>query len=188
MTGRPATGRLRFAEFEIDADACVLLRDGTPVRLQQQPFDVLRRLVDRPGQLVSRDDLRQELWPSDTFVDFDHSLNIAINKLRAALNDSAEHPRFIQTIPRRGYRFIGVLSPTDLPERAVARHLPGAMVIGAGLGVVVVAALLAAWVLRPTPAPAARGFQSIAVLQLDNLSPDPNDAYLAEGISDELTT
>jgi TolB-like protein/DNA-binding winged helix-turn-helix (wHTH) protein/Tfp pilus assembly protein PilF len=190
MTGKPATGRIRFADFEIDANACVLLRDGAPVRLQQQPFDVLCRLVGRPGQLVSRDDLRQELWPSDTFVDFDHSLNIAINKLRAALNDSAEHPRFIQTIPRRGYRFIGVLEgrPAELPEQAGAPRLPRAMVIGVGLGVVVAAALVAAWTLRPTPAPVAREFQSIAVLQLDNLSPDPNDAYLAEGISDELTT
>jgi DNA-binding winged helix-turn-helix (wHTH) protein len=104
----PNQNRLfRFGIYELDTSTGDLRKDGkTRPRLQGQPLEVLLHLLDRPGEVVTREELRQRLWPADTFVDYDHSLNTAVNKLREALNDSADNPRFIQTIPRRGYRFI----------------------------------------------------------------------------------
>jgi cholera toxin transcriptional activator len=97
----------RFGLYEFDGQTGELRKDGkSRPRLQGQPLEVLLHLLDRPGDVVTREELRQRLWPSDTFVDYDHSLNTAVNKLREALSDSADNPRFIQTIPRRGYRFI----------------------------------------------------------------------------------
>jgi cholera toxin transcriptional activator len=97
----------RFGLFELDGGTGELRKDGKPrPRVQGQPLEVLLHLLAHPGDVVTRDELRLQLWPADTFVDYDHSLNTAVNKLREALNDSAENPRFIQTIPRRGYRFI----------------------------------------------------------------------------------
>lgn len=97
----------RFGLYELDSATGELRKDGRPrLRLQGQPLEVLLCLLGRPGNVVTREELRSQLWPADTFVDYDHSLNTAVNKLREALNDSAENPRFIQTIPRRGYRFI----------------------------------------------------------------------------------
>jgi cholera toxin transcriptional activator len=97
----------RFDLFEFDSQTGELRKDGKArPRLQGQPLEVLLHLLNRPGEVVTREELRQRLWPSDTFVDYDHSLNTAVNKLREALSDSADNPRFIQTIPRRGYRFI----------------------------------------------------------------------------------
>src|SRR5689334_3510993 len=98
--------RIRFGIYEADVRAGELLRDGVKVKLQEQPFQVLLVLLERPGEIVTREDLRERLWPADTFVDFDHSLNTAINKLREALRDSASNPRFIETKAKRGYRFI----------------------------------------------------------------------------------
>ena len=97
---------IRFGVFEADLHACELRKSGRRLRLQEQPFYVLAALLERPGVLVSRDELRQRLWPADPFVDFDHSLNTAVNKLREALGDSATNPRFIETLARRGYRFV----------------------------------------------------------------------------------
>jgi TolB-like protein/Tfp pilus assembly protein PilF len=97
---------VRFGFFELDLDAGELRKQGTKIRLQEQPFQVLVMLLERPGQVVSRDELRKRLWSEDTFVDFDHSLNKAVNKLREALGDSADGPMFIETLARRGYRFI----------------------------------------------------------------------------------
>ena len=100
----------RFALYELDGTTGELRKEGkSRPRLQGQPLEILLELLDRPGELVSREELRQRLWPADTFVDYDHSLNTAVNKVREALGDSAENPRFIQTIPRRGYRFIGAI-------------------------------------------------------------------------------
>ena len=96
----------RFAVFELDVRTGELRKHGMRLRLQEQPFQVLARLLERPGELVTREELRQKLWPSDTFVDFDHGLNTAVNKLREVLSDSAASPRYIETLPRRGYRFI----------------------------------------------------------------------------------
>jgi cholera toxin transcriptional activator len=103
---RPAAKSVRFGVFELDLTTGELRKNGTLIRLQEQPFQVLAMLLDRPGELVTRDELRNKLWSADTFVDFDHSLNTAVNKLREALGDAASNPRFVQTVARRGYRFI----------------------------------------------------------------------------------
>jgi cholera toxin transcriptional activator len=96
----------RFGVFELDLSAGELRQSGVKLRLQEQPFQVLALLLERAGEVVTREELQQKLWPSDTFVDFDHSLNTAINKVREALGDSASHPRYVETLARRGYRFI----------------------------------------------------------------------------------
>lgn len=98
---------IRFAEFVADLRSGELWRQGHRLKLQEKPFQVLAALLARPGELVTREELRQSLWPSDTFVDFEHGLNTAVNKVRESLRDSAASPRFIETLPRRGYRFIG---------------------------------------------------------------------------------
>jgi cholera toxin transcriptional activator len=120
---------VRFGAFEVDLISGELRKNGTRIRLQEQPFRILAMLLERPGEMVAREDLRSKLWPSDTFVDFDHGLNTAVNKLRESLGDAAANPRFVQTVARRGYRFIapvkmnGSLPPptvTDVPAHAPA--------------------------------------------------------------------
>src|ERR1700719_1424362 len=102
----PPDATFRFGEFSADIQSGELVRNGAKVRLQGQPFEVLVLLLEHPGQMVTREELGRRLWPADTFVDFEHGLNAAVNRLREALGDSAEQPRFIETIPRRGYKFI----------------------------------------------------------------------------------
>jgi TolB-like protein/Flp pilus assembly protein TadD len=114
---------LRFGSFELDVRARELRNGSTRVRLQEQPFEILRLMLERPGDVVTRDELRQRLWPSGTFVDFEHSLNAAIKRLRATLGDDADCPRFVETVPRRGYRFIAGAVESD-PSRAVTRSSP----------------------------------------------------------------
>ncbi|HWC19811.1 MAG TPA: winged helix-turn-helix domain-containing protein [Terriglobales bacterium] len=101
---------LCFGEYEADLRSGELRRQGHRLKLQEKPFQVLAALLQRPGELVTREELRQSLWPADTFVDFEHGLNTAVNKVREVLRDSANNPRFIETLPRRGYRFIGAVS------------------------------------------------------------------------------
>jgi cholera toxin transcriptional activator len=108
---------LRFGVFEVDLAAGELRKNGARIRLQEQPFQVLAALLQNAGQVVTRDELREKIWPADTFVDFDHSLNTAVNKIREALGDSASSPRFVETMARRGYRFIG---PVDVDRGAAA--------------------------------------------------------------------
>ncbi len=103
--------KIRFDVFEVDLRAGELLKEGRKIKLQEQPFRVLFLLLQRAGEVVTREELRQELWPADTFVDFDHGLNSAVGRLREALRDSAEKPRFIETVAKRGYRFIAALQP-----------------------------------------------------------------------------
>src|SRR6266852_3232748 len=102
---------LQFGGFDVDMQAAELRKTGLRVKLQQQPFQVLAVLLERPGEVVTREELRQRLWTADTFVDFDLSLNSALKKLRYALGDDADNPLFIETIPRRGYRFIATVTP-----------------------------------------------------------------------------
>src|SRR5688572_30710840 len=102
-----ADGTLRFGSFELDVRSRELRTGSATVRLQEQPFEILRMMLERPGAVVTRDELRDRLWPAGTFVDFEHSLNAAVKRLRAALGDDADNPRFVETLPRRGYRFIG---------------------------------------------------------------------------------
>jgi TolB-like protein/DNA-binding winged helix-turn-helix (wHTH) protein/Tfp pilus assembly protein PilF len=118
VESEPKTRRFRFGVFQLDALSGELYKHGTRIKLQDQPFQVLVMLLDRPGEVVSREELRKRVWDHDTYVDFDHSLNISINKLRDALGDSAATPRFIETLPRRGYRFIATVSaenPASVP-------------------------------------------------------------------------
>ena len=98
--------RLRFGIFEVDVRSREVRKQGVRIKLQEQPFHVLKVLLERPGEIVTREELRSQIWSADTFVDFDNSLNTSINKLREALGDSADSPRFIETVPRRGYRFV----------------------------------------------------------------------------------
>jgi DNA-binding winged helix-turn-helix (wHTH) protein len=107
MLPPPTTSRLiRFGPFEVDPKSRELFKQGLQIKLQEQPFRVLSMLLEHHGDIVTREELRKALWPGDTFVDFDQGLNKAINKIRRALGDSAEHPRYIETLPKRGYRLI----------------------------------------------------------------------------------
>jgi cholera toxin transcriptional activator len=112
--------RARFGLYEANLAAGELRKNGNKLRLQEQPFQVLAMLLDHAGQVVTRDELRERLWLADTFVDFDHSLNTAINKLRDVLGDTASNPRFIETLPRRGYRFI---APVEWSVPEIAPHV-----------------------------------------------------------------
>jgi DNA-binding winged helix-turn-helix (wHTH) protein len=109
-----AGGLLHFGVFELDLDAGELRKAGSRIRVQKQPFEILRILVQRPGEVVTREELRTEIWSADTFVDFDNSLNTSINKLRDVLGDTSSSPRFIETIPR-SYRFIAPVRGRELP-------------------------------------------------------------------------
>src|SRR6266481_1479801 len=113
-------GILRFGVFEVDVRSGELRKQGVRIKLQEQPFQVLAVLLRRPGEVVTREQLRSQNWPPDTFVDFDNSLNTAINKLREALGDSADNPRFIETLPRRGYRLIAPVTEADGATRGTA--------------------------------------------------------------------
>src|ERR1700757_3890147 len=106
-------GRLLFGVFELDLRAGELRKHGMRVRLQEQPFRVLAMLLEHPGEVVTREELQKKLWPADTFVDFDHGLNKAISKIREALGDSAESPRFVETVARHGYRFLAEVKSAD---------------------------------------------------------------------------
>ena len=109
---------IRFGVFELDLAAAELRKRGRRVKLEAQPFQVLSVLVRRSGDLVTREDLRKELWPEDTFVEFDHSLNTAVKKIRQALDDSPRNPRYVETVPRQGYRFIGEMEEAGEPATA----------------------------------------------------------------------
>ena len=115
------SGTARFGAFEAHVDARELRKQGRRVRLQEQPFSVLTILLERAGEVVTREELRQKIWPADTFVDFDHSLNTAVNKIREVLGDSAASPRFVETLARRGYRFIAEVQWREGSAHSVTR-------------------------------------------------------------------
>src|SRR5690348_15410739 len=123
MSVRATSRLIRFGLFEADLENARLTRRGIRIRLQEQPFRILSMLLERPGQIVTREDLRQELWPAGTYVDFDGSLNAALKRLRAALDDDADNPRFIETVPKRGYRFIAPRSEEHTSELQSPVHL-----------------------------------------------------------------
>jgi TolB-like protein/DNA-binding winged helix-turn-helix (wHTH) protein/Tfp pilus assembly protein PilF len=207
---------LRFGAFEVDLSSGELQKHGTKIRLQEQPFQILAMLLDRPGEVVAREDLRRKLWPSDTFVDFDVGLNNAILRLRSTLGDSAEKPRFIETLPRRGYRFIAavhnggpaaaqtsVVSNSTLAAPAeagaqtaeftsAARRPSSILWISITAFAVVLALLLGFSVQdvrnRLLGKPGLPRIHSIAVLPLENLSGDPAQEFLADGMTDALIT
>src|SRR3989442_15132997 len=111
---------VHFGEFELDTAAEELYRQGTKLKLQDQPLQILQILLRRPGEVVTREELQQKIWPSDTFVDFDHGINNAIKRLREALGDAAETPCYVETLPRRGYRFIGKIERETPKFRSLA--------------------------------------------------------------------
>jgi DNA-binding winged helix-turn-helix (wHTH) protein len=128
MPAAPRPWRLaRFGDYEVDLEAGELRKHGLRIRLQQQPFQILTLLLERPGRLVSRDELQKLLWPNDTIVEFEHGTNAAINRLREALSDSADEPRYVETLPRRGYRFIApveTVAPVSSPAISAAGTPP----------------------------------------------------------------
>jgi DNA-binding winged helix-turn-helix (wHTH) protein/tetratricopeptide (TPR) repeat protein len=138
----PVTQQLRFGPFELTLPAGELRKRGALVTLQEQPLKILTALLERPGQLVTREELRNRLWSGDTFVDYDRGLNAAVNRLRDALGDSAETPRFIETVPRRGYRFIGSVAPVpvrDAAPQGIGRRWWAAAVLGVLVPVIIMA-------------------------------------------------
>ncbi len=204
------SGRLRFGVFEVDLRNGELRKQGLKVRLQAQPFEVLVMLLEQQGQVVSREEIQKKLWPANTFVDFDHGLNKAINKIREALGDSAETPRFVETVARRGYRFLAEVH-AERPTEAAESPRPGSSSAdesrsaapppgeksesqerstiswkGLLVALLIVTAIVATW----------KGFQhkmqqttrihSLAVLPLESLSNDPSQDYFADGMTDEL--
>src|SRR5437870_3277802 len=120
---RSVRASVRFGAFELDQDAGELRKQGTRMKLQEQPLQMLQVLLQRPGEVVTRGELQQKIWPSDTFVDFDHGINNAIKRLREALGDTAETPKYVETLPRRGYRFIGKIE-CEVPRMRSLAVLP----------------------------------------------------------------
>jgi TolB-like protein/DNA-binding winged helix-turn-helix (wHTH) protein/Flp pilus assembly protein TadD len=188
MAGVPASSRfLRFDDFEVDLRSGELRQHGSKVSLQPQPFQLLALLLEHPGELVTREEIRQSLWCADTFVDFEHSLNTSVMKLREALGEGVGAPRFIETLPRHGYRFMGKVERigalSSLPATEPPRHST-AVEVGPGLR-----GRLAAHAGAHGRAPArVPRFESIAVLPLENLSRDPEQEYFADGLTDALIT
>src|ERR1700687_3603413 len=217
---------MRFGVYEFDLRAGELRKHAIRIKLQEQPCQILAILLEHRGEMVTREELQRRLWPSDTFVDFDHSLNTAVMRLREALNDSSENPRFIETLPRRGYRFVApveeksasvtetaqpetgevsasqsalakndpTLSPLSpgLPATAgkVVGHLPRQVVVLATiflLGIVLAGGLAVRYLRKPSVASAPPDqITSLVVLPFENLSADKDQAYFADGMTDEL--
>lgn len=196
----PLSQKVRFANFDIDLRSGDIRKNGRKVRLPDQPFRILLLLLERPGELVTREELRLKLWPADTFVDFDHGLNNAISRIRDALGDSADNPRFIETLPRRGYRFVASVESGQSaePAQAPAQHSDpwrrvrrvAASVSGIAIGALALTFTLNLGSLRTRllSGPARPEITSIAVLPLENLTGDPQQEYLVDGIHDELIT
>ncbi len=179
---------IRFGPFELDLRAGELRKHGRKTRLQQQPFRVLALLLEHPGEVVTREELRQVIWPADTFVDFHEGLDATIYKLRNTLGDSSENPRFVETLPRRGYRFIAAVEEV-LPKTTRARNL----LTLAGVLTAVVLALLFGLNLAGTRdrlfrRTGNRPIRSLVVLPLQNLSGDPSQEYFVDGMTEALTT
>jgi len=186
--------RICFQDFELDLTSGELYRAGQKVALAPKAFEVLRALVERPGEVITREELRVQLWAADTFVEFDDSLNHAVKKLRQALGDSAEDPRFIETLPRHGYRFIGsTKSVTTAGERSKSRRRKAVEVVALGLTLIGLLAVLAIfdvdkWRSRLLGHPGGPPIRSLAVLPLSNLTGDPQQEYFADGMTDALIT
>jgi len=187
---------VRFATFELDLKAGELRRSGIRLPVQGRPLQMLAVLLRNAGELVTTEQLRTELWPPNTFVDFDHGTRNAVARLRAVLGDTADKPRYIETLPRRGYRFIGVVAETTpqpvpptqaVPPPAVRRDrwkiallALAFLIVLTGAGTFIVS--------RFRGKPAAVQIKSLAVLPFENLSGEPAQEYFADGVTDELIT
>jgi TolB-like protein/DNA-binding winged helix-turn-helix (wHTH) protein/Tfp pilus assembly protein PilF len=200
---------IRFGAFELDVQSGELRKQGLKTRLPPQSFQVLQRLLERPREVVTREELRQELWPADTFVDFEMGVSSAVKKLREALGDSAENPRFVETLPRRGYRFIAPIDepaangPAEPARGVVAPGAaePAAVVVATGekrrlhrtrgraamAALAIALAAAATWTWRQGHA-ASAPIHSLAVLPFENLTGNPDQDYFADGVTETLTT
>ncbi len=183
--------RLKFGVFEADFRTGELTKHGRRVRLQEQPFQLLAMLLDQPGELVTREELHRKLWPQ-TIVDFDHGLNKAISKIREALGDSAENPRFIETVARRGYRFLADVAvvydePAQQTDAGASEGAPSrALVLKFfGFAAALILAIYLSWSFYPWRQ-SLPPIHSLAVLPLKNLSGDASQDYFADGMTDEL--
>jgi len=187
-SGKLARSLLRFGIFEIDLATNELRKRGIKVKLQEQPFQLLLALVEHPQQLVTRSELKSRLWQADTYVDFDQGLNRAVAKLRDALDDTAEQPVYIQTIARKGYRFLAPVEQIEVPVgRNTTLRGSGWAVAGAMALFVAVLAVLSSR-FGESNARAQTQIRSIAVLPFENTSGDPQQEFLADGITDALIT
>jgi TolB-like protein/DNA-binding winged helix-turn-helix (wHTH) protein/Flp pilus assembly protein TadD len=216
MGSLPPNCVVRFGTYEVSLQSGEVRKAGLRIRVQQQPMKLLGILLEHPGEVVTREELRGRVWPDESFGDFDQALNIAIGKLRTALGDSAENPRFIETLPKRGYRFIADVSVLETDARpkklesvagdppaietgqtlqvaglAVARKrrlwLTRGAKVALALVIIISFSILSGWLFRSRgPAPAA--IRSLAVLPLENLSGDASQNYFADGMTDELIT
>lgn len=198
----------RFGTYEVSMQAGELRKAGVKIRVQQQPMKLLQILLERLGEVVTRDELRNQVWPNESFGDFDQAVNIAITKLRSALGDSADNPRFIETLPKRGYRFIAQVTLLDSDGRPLdAAPAPGQPThsgdnveappsvsprawparLAVGLAVFLILGVFAVWQFRSHHR-ASGGIRSLAVLPLDNFSGDASQDYFADGMTDQLIT
>jgi TolB-like protein/DNA-binding winged helix-turn-helix (wHTH) protein/Tfp pilus assembly protein PilF len=203
----PATDRysVRFGSFAVDLVSHELRSGCRKISLQEKPFQVLAILLEQPGQLVTREELRHRLWPADTFVDFEHSINTAIKKVREALEDSGEHSRFIETLPRRGYRFIAPVEEseedrvttrlisadvsnvvTEAPRYVETRHPSAMLLLASAVILVLIVAAASLWHRHAKGKASAVTAASIAVLPFADLSPTHDQGYLSDGLAEEI--
>jgi TolB-like protein/DNA-binding winged helix-turn-helix (wHTH) protein/Flp pilus assembly protein TadD len=192
----PTSSPVRFGSFELDLQTGELRKNGIKIRLADQPLQVLTLLLEHPGEVVTREELQRRLWSSDTFVEFEHSLNAAVKRLREALGDSAENPKFVETLPRHGYRLIAPVGSTarppveplvrdaretvPLPKRRRWAVVTALLVLGAASYPVV--KWMWHWLHPEAP------IQTIAILPLENLSHDPDEEYFSDGMTEALIT
>ena len=199
-TSNPLRAIFRFGAYEVDSRTGELRKNGMRIRCQEQPIQVLVALLERPGELLTREELRQRVWPEDTFVDFDHALNTAVKKIRAALNDEADSPRYLETVPRRGYRFIAPvqteMTPARNPEELPAEKLevPETHRPSINRRVILLAATLIAFVGGGYYWTNHRARASdnntpnrtiVAVLPFENMTNDPSQEYFSDGMTEE---
>jgi TolB-like protein/DNA-binding winged helix-turn-helix (wHTH) protein/Flp pilus assembly protein TadD len=209
----PSISIVRFGAFEVDLRRAELRKSGLKVKLTGQPFEVLAILLEHPGEVVSRQELRRRLWTDDTFVDFEHGLNAVVKRLREVLDESPENPRFIETVPRQGYRFIGPIagqnngnaaataalpnqfygsnadgSPAQASPVHRSRHLWTAGLVATALLCTLLLFAVKGWRNRLTHNYVNAPIRSIAVLPLANLSGDAGQGYFADGVTDALIT
>ena len=188
-----------FGVFEVDLRTGELRKRGVKLKPQEKPLEILAALLEHPGQVVTREELHQKLWPADTFVDFDNSLNAAVNKLREILGDSAQNPIYVETLPRRGYRFLAPVespgrgaSPGEKRAETLGKRWAGAPLWKFGSAVLVVAVVLAVGIayffgVRVTPkSDPAAGKVMLAVLPFQSLSDDPEQKYFCGGLTEEM--
>jgi TolB-like protein/DNA-binding winged helix-turn-helix (wHTH) protein len=193
----PSSSLVRFGDFDLDLRTGELRRNGASLNLPPQPAKILILLVERAGEVITRNELAGQVWGDDTFVNFDQGLNFAVRQIRAALGDDSDTPRFIETLPKRGYRFIAAVNK-DEPAATVAplvapgsqvprksrRRVPLALVATIAIGM----GLVFAWRQFRTQTSGGHQIKSLAVLPLHNLSRDPEQEYFSEGMTDELIT